>query len=141
MDTDPRTTVVSPDDVVVLLIGMRVNRWRDVRAWLPVAAAMPLMLRELERADPAHLARAPAAAPAGRERDVPGRRRHRGLGAAAGLARRRPGRHAAHRAGVPAGATSIRGPPRLNGDPGARGGTVPPDLAPLGGSRSRREPS
>ena len=51
MDIDPRTTVVSPDDVVVLLIGMRVNRWRAVRHWLPVAAAMPRMLRELQRAD------------------------------------------------------------------------------------------
>jgi hypothetical protein len=37
--------------VVVFLIGMRVNRWRRVRAWWPVASAMPRMLRELA-ADP-----------------------------------------------------------------------------------------
>ncbi|HEY2224848.1 DUF4188 domain-containing protein [Actinomycetospora sp.] len=35
-------------DFVVLLIGTRVNRWRDVRAWLPVFRAMPRMVRELE---------------------------------------------------------------------------------------------
>jgi hypothetical protein len=38
--------------VVVFLIGMRVNRWRRVRAWWPVFTAMPRMLRELY-ADPA----------------------------------------------------------------------------------------
>ena len=38
--------------VVVFLIGMRVNRWRRVRAWWPVLTAMPRMLRELY-ADPA----------------------------------------------------------------------------------------
>jgi hypothetical protein len=37
--------------VVVFLIGMRVNRWRRVRAWWPVFTAMPRMLRELS-ADP-----------------------------------------------------------------------------------------
>lgn len=34
-------------DVVVFLIGMRVNRWRAVRAWWPVFRAMPRMLEEL----------------------------------------------------------------------------------------------
>ncbi|MDT7743351.1 MAG: hypothetical protein QOE59_2429 [Actinomycetota bacterium] len=34
-------------DFVVFLIGTHVNRWRDVRAWLPVFRAMPRMLREL----------------------------------------------------------------------------------------------
>jgi hypothetical protein len=37
--------------VVVFLIGMRVNRWRRIRAWWPVFTAMPRMLRELS-ADP-----------------------------------------------------------------------------------------
>ena len=39
------------DGVVVFLIGMRVNRWRKVRSWWPVAAAMPRMLAELQGAD------------------------------------------------------------------------------------------
>ena len=39
------------DGVVVFLIGIRVNRLRAVRSWLPVAQAMPPMLAEL-RADP-----------------------------------------------------------------------------------------
>jgi hypothetical protein len=39
------------DDVVVFLIGMRINRWRKLRSWLPTAAAMPKMLRQLQ-ADP-----------------------------------------------------------------------------------------
>jgi hypothetical protein len=34
-------------DVVVFLIGMRVNRWRAVRTWWPVFTAMPRMLKEL----------------------------------------------------------------------------------------------
>lgn len=38
-------------DVVVFLIGMRINRLRAVRAWLPAMRAMPAMLRELD-ADP-----------------------------------------------------------------------------------------
>ena len=40
------------DGLVVFLIGMRVNRLRAVRTWLPVARAMPRMLAELAR-DPA----------------------------------------------------------------------------------------
>ena len=51
MDTERRTTVACEDEIVVLLIGMRVNRWRALRQWLPVAVAMPRMLRELGRAD------------------------------------------------------------------------------------------
>lgn len=35
------------DTVVVFLIGMRVNRWRAVRHWLPTLLAMPRMLKEL----------------------------------------------------------------------------------------------
>ena len=38
-------------DLVVFLIGMRVNRWRQVRAWWPTFTAMPTMLKELY-ADP-----------------------------------------------------------------------------------------
>jgi hypothetical protein len=38
-------------DVVVFLIGMRVNRFRAVRSWWPAFTAMPRMLRELQ-ADP-----------------------------------------------------------------------------------------
>ena len=40
------------EGVVVFLIGMRINRLRAVRTWLPVARAMPRMLAELAR-DPA----------------------------------------------------------------------------------------
>ena len=32
---------------MVFLIGMRINRWRKVRAWWPVFVGMPTMLREL----------------------------------------------------------------------------------------------
>ncbi|NHC44477.1 DUF4188 domain-containing protein [Motilibacter aurantiacus] len=42
-----RMTAATDDDVVVFLIGMRVNRLRAVRSWLPAALAMPRMLREL----------------------------------------------------------------------------------------------
>src|SRR5262245_1734634 len=35
-------------EVIVFLIGMRVNRWWKVHKWMPVAAAMPRMLKELE---------------------------------------------------------------------------------------------
>jgi hypothetical protein len=34
-------------DLVVFLIGTRINRLRAVRSWAPVVAAMPRMLREL----------------------------------------------------------------------------------------------
>ncbi|MFD0382556.1 DUF4188 domain-containing protein [Streptomyces stramineus] len=44
-----RVTAKAEGDVVVFLIGMRVNRWRSVRQWLPVLAAMPRMMRELAR--------------------------------------------------------------------------------------------
>ena len=42
-----RMTAVRDDGVVVFLIGMRINRWWKVHRWLPVALAMPRMLREL----------------------------------------------------------------------------------------------
>jgi hypothetical protein len=39
------------DEVVVFVIGMRVNRWRRVRSWWPAFVAMPRMLAELAKAD------------------------------------------------------------------------------------------
>lgn len=44
-----RLTAVLPDDRVLFLIGMRVNRLRAVRDWASVARAMPAMLVELGR--------------------------------------------------------------------------------------------
>lgn len=38
-----------PEGTVVFLIGMRINRLRAVREWLPVFGAMPKMLRELRQ--------------------------------------------------------------------------------------------
>ena len=34
-------------DFVVFLIGMRINKWWKIHKWLPVALAMPKMLKEL----------------------------------------------------------------------------------------------
>jgi hypothetical protein len=42
-----RMTALRDDGIVVFLIGMRVNRWWRIHRWLPVALAMPRMLREL----------------------------------------------------------------------------------------------
>ena len=36
-------------EVVVFVLGMRVNRWRSVRAWAATFGAMPRMLAELSR--------------------------------------------------------------------------------------------
>ncbi|MGW6906404.1 DUF4188 domain-containing protein [Streptomyces sp. NPDC054940] len=44
------TTADAEGDVVVLLIGMRINHFWAVHHWLPVAVAMPRMLRELGKA-------------------------------------------------------------------------------------------
>lgn len=44
-----RTTADTHHDVVVLLIGMRVNHFRAVRHWVPVFTSMMRMLRELGR--------------------------------------------------------------------------------------------
>lgn len=44
-----RHTAVRDDGIVVFLIGMRINRWWQIHRWLPVALAMPRMLRELAR--------------------------------------------------------------------------------------------
>lgn len=42
-----RMTVAIEGDFVVFLIGMRVNRFWKFHKWIPVAAAMPKMLKEL----------------------------------------------------------------------------------------------
>jgi Domain of unknown function (DUF4188) len=46
-----RQTADLDDEVVVFIIGMRINRLRRPSAWLPAVRAMPRMLRELA-ADP-----------------------------------------------------------------------------------------
>ncbi len=43
------TTADAEGEVVVLLIGMRINHFWAVHRWLPVMASMLRMLRELER--------------------------------------------------------------------------------------------
>lgn len=42
-----RMTHSHDGELVVFLVGMRVNRWSHVRSWWPVFQAMPRMLREL----------------------------------------------------------------------------------------------
>ena len=42
-----RMTVHLEGDFVIFLIGMRINRWWKFHKWLPVAMAMPKMLKEL----------------------------------------------------------------------------------------------
>ncbi|RTL60690.1 MAG: DUF4188 domain-containing protein [Sphingobacteriales bacterium] len=42
-----RMTVDFEGDFVVFLIGMRINKLWKIHKWLPVASAMPKMLREL----------------------------------------------------------------------------------------------
>jgi len=49
--TPGRWTHQHDGDVVVFLIGLRINRLRNVRAWLPAVRAMTPMLKELS-ADP-----------------------------------------------------------------------------------------
>ncbi|MFE9441326.1 DUF4188 domain-containing protein [Streptomyces sp. NPDC006602] len=44
-----RTTAASEDEVVVFLIGMRINSFAAPRSWLPVARAMGPMVAELSR--------------------------------------------------------------------------------------------
>ncbi|MFF4256070.1 DUF4188 domain-containing protein [Streptomyces sp. NPDC001663] len=44
-----RTTAAAEGDVVVLLIGMRINHFRAVHQWLPVMLSMFRMLGELAR--------------------------------------------------------------------------------------------
>lgn len=42
-----RMTAQRDREIVVFLIGARVNRWWKVHRWLPVVLAMPRMIREL----------------------------------------------------------------------------------------------
>jgi hypothetical protein len=42
-----RQTATLDDEVVVFIIGMRINRLRRLRSWLPAFRAMPRMLQEL----------------------------------------------------------------------------------------------
>ncbi|MEU5212167.1 DUF4188 domain-containing protein [Streptomyces sp. NPDC020742] len=42
-----RMTADGTEEVVVFLIGMRINSWRAVRSWLPMIGAMTRMIREL----------------------------------------------------------------------------------------------
>lgn len=44
-----RMTEQLEGDFVVLLIGMRINRFWKLHRWLPVAKAMPQMLKELSK--------------------------------------------------------------------------------------------
>jgi len=44
---NPRMTAQIDGDFVLFLIGMRINRWWKPHIWLPVAQAMPRMMREL----------------------------------------------------------------------------------------------
>ncbi|WP_407986855.1 DUF4188 domain-containing protein [Kitasatospora sp. CMC57] len=44
-----RTTAAAEGEVVLFLLGMRINHFWAVHRWLPVATAMPGMLRELSR--------------------------------------------------------------------------------------------
>jgi hypothetical protein len=42
-----RFTTVNSEDIVVFIIGMRVNKRLSVHKWLPVFTAMPKMIKEL----------------------------------------------------------------------------------------------
>ena len=44
-----RHSTIPPEGAVVFIIGMRINKLRRLRAWVPVFAAMPKMLGELTR--------------------------------------------------------------------------------------------
>jgi hypothetical protein len=52
MDTvNERVTVDIDEEFVVLLIGMRINRWWKIHKWMPIALAMKNMVSELSRED------------------------------------------------------------------------------------------
>ena len=50
---DRRITAKIDGDFVVFLIGMRINKLWKIWKWLPLAVAMPRMLKELEGKPPA----------------------------------------------------------------------------------------
>src|SRR5690625_3360471 len=42
-----RYTTENDDDIVVFIIGMRINNWFSIHKWFPVFTAMPPMVKEL----------------------------------------------------------------------------------------------
>jgi hypothetical protein len=46
--TQRMTATFDGPELVVFLIGARINKWWKVSSWLPVARAMPRMVKELE---------------------------------------------------------------------------------------------
>lgn len=44
-----KMTVALDDEVVLFIIGMRINKWWKFHKWWPVFIAMPRMLRELQK--------------------------------------------------------------------------------------------
>jgi len=42
-----RYTTENDDDIVVFIIGMRINNWFSIHKWFPVFTAMPPMIKEL----------------------------------------------------------------------------------------------
>lgn len=46
--TQRMTATIDAPEIVVFLIGARVNNWWKIGSWWPVAAAMPRMIKELE---------------------------------------------------------------------------------------------
>ncbi|MCP3816742.1 DUF4188 domain-containing protein [Streptomyces sp. A3M-1-3] len=44
-----RMTADAEGDVIVFLIGMRINKFRALRSWWPAVRAMPRMIKELSR--------------------------------------------------------------------------------------------
>lgn len=42
-----RYTTDNDKDIVVFIIGMRINKWHAIHKWFPVFAAMPPMIKEL----------------------------------------------------------------------------------------------
>ncbi|GAK12009.1 DUF4188 domain-containing protein [Geomicrobium sp. JCM 19039] len=42
-----RVTADHDGDIVVFIIGMRVNKWWNIKSWWPVFMAMPPMMKEL----------------------------------------------------------------------------------------------
>src|SRR4051794_28066976 len=49
VDPGPRVADVDADEVVLFVIGMRINRWRRGRSWWPVFTAMPRTLAHVAR--------------------------------------------------------------------------------------------
>lgn len=49
MHNEKRVCADFSDDIVLFLIGMRINRYWAIHKWWPVARAMPAMLDELRR--------------------------------------------------------------------------------------------